>query len=50
MTAANVVVSATHDHAAPTIQGIWGHTDPAYLHQVKEAAVQAVLAGRGQRP
>ena len=44
VTAANVVVSATHDHAAPTIQGIWGHTDPAYLHRVKEAAVQAVLA------
>ena len=42
VSAANVVVSATHDHAAPTIQGIWGHTDPAYLHQVKLAAVQAV--------
>jgi hypothetical protein len=44
VSAANVVVSATHDHAAPTIMGIWGHTDPAYLHRVKEAAVQAVLA------
>jgi hypothetical protein len=43
VSAANVVVSATHDHAAPTIMGIWGHTDPAYLHHVKEAAVQAVL-------
>jgi hypothetical protein len=43
VSAANIVVSATHDHAAPTIMGIWGHTDPAYLHQVKEAAVQAVL-------
>jgi len=41
--AANVIVSATHDHAAPTIQGIWGHTDPAYLHLVKQAAVKAVL-------
>ena len=40
--AANVVVSATHDHAAPTLMGIWGHTDPAYLHRVKLAAVQAV--------
>ena len=39
---ANVVVSATHDHAAPTIMGIWGHTDPEYLHQIKEATVQAV--------
>jgi hypothetical protein len=43
VSAANIVVSATHDHAAPTIMGIWGHTDQAYLHQVKEAAVQAVL-------
>ena len=43
VTAANIVESATHDHAAPTIMGIWGHTDPGYLHQVKEAAVQAVL-------
>ena len=41
--AANVVVSATHDHAAPTIMGIWGHTDPAYLHAIKQAAVKAVL-------
>lgn len=43
VTAANVVVSTTHDHAAPTIMGVWGHTDPAYLHRIKEAAVQAVL-------
>lgn len=40
---ASIVVSATHDHAAPTIMGIWGHTDPAYLHRIKEAAVKAVL-------
>ncbi len=43
VTAANIVESATHDHAAPTIMGIWGHTDPQYLHRVKQAAVQAVL-------
>jgi hypothetical protein len=43
VSAANVVVSATHDHATPTIMGIWGHTDPAYLHRVKEAAVHAAL-------
>ncbi len=41
--ASNIVLSTTHDHAAPTLMGLWGHTDPAYLHQVKEAAVQAVL-------
>ncbi|TML07303.1 MAG: PKD domain-containing protein [Actinobacteria bacterium] len=43
VSASNVVVSATHDHAAPTIMGIWGHTDPAYLHAIKQAAVKAVL-------
>jgi hypothetical protein len=41
--ASNIVVSATHDHAAPTIMGIWGHTYPAYLHRIKEAAVKAVV-------
>jgi hypothetical protein len=39
----NIVASATHDHAAPTIMGIWGHTEPDYLHRIKEAAVKAVL-------
>ena len=43
VTPADIVESATHDHAAPTLMGIWGHTDPSYLHAVKEAAVQAVL-------
>ena len=43
VTPADIVESATHDHAAPTLMGIWGHTDPAYLHEVKQAAVQAVL-------
>ncbi len=43
VTASNIVLSTTHDHAAPTLMGLWGHTDPAYLHEVKEAAVQAVI-------
>ncbi len=43
VTPANIVESATHDHAAPTLMGLWGHTDPGYLHEVKQAAVQAVL-------
>ena len=42
VTPANVIISSTHTHAAPTIQGIWGHTEPAYLHRVHDAAVQAV--------
>ncbi|HME05095.1 MAG TPA: hypothetical protein VKG38_18880, partial [Solirubrobacteraceae bacterium] len=43
VTASNIVLSATHDHAAPTLMGLWGHTYPGYLHRVKEAAVRAVL-------
>jgi hypothetical protein len=34
VTASNIVLSTTHDHAAPTLMGLWGHTDPAYLHEV----------------
>jgi hypothetical protein len=43
VTPANIVLSTTHDHAAPTLMGLWGHTDPAYLHDVKQAAVDAVV-------
>ena len=41
--ASNIVLSSTHSHAAPTLMGLWGHTDPAYLHHVKDAAVKAVI-------
>lgn len=43
VTAANIVLSTTHDHAAPTLMGLWGHTDPGYLRRVKQAAVRAVI-------
>ena len=43
VTPANIVLSATHDPAAPTLMGLWGHTRPAYLHEVRQAAVQAVV-------
>ena len=43
VTASNIVLSSTHTHAAPTLMGLWGHTDPGYLHRVKEAAVRAVI-------
>jgi PKD domain len=43
VTTANIVLSSTHSHAAPTLMGLWGHTDPQYLHWVKEAAVRAVI-------
>ena len=41
-TSADLIVSSTHSHAAPTLMGIWGPTDPAYLKQVHDAAVQAL--------
>lgn len=47
----NLIVSSTHSHAAPTIMGIWGPTDPAYLKRVHDATVQAlVTAARTTRP
>ena len=47
----NLIVSSTHSHAAPTIMGIWGPTDPAYLRRVHDATVQAlVTAARTTRP
>ncbi len=43
VSAANIVLSSTHSHAAPTLMGLWGHTDPHYLRRVKQAAVRAVI-------
>ena len=37
-----LIVSSTHSHAAPTIMGIWGPTDPDYLKQVHDATVGAI--------
>ena len=39
----NLIVSSTHSHAAPTIMGIWGPTDPHYLQRVESATVQALV-------
>jgi hypothetical protein len=39
----NIIVSSTHSHAAPTIMGIWGKTDPDYLKAVYEGTVGALL-------
>lgn len=39
----DIIVSSTHTHAAPTIMGIWGPTDPAYLKLVKDATVDALV-------
>ena len=40
----NIIVSSTHSHAAPTIMGIWGPTDPAYLKTVHDGTVSALVA------
>jgi hypothetical protein len=51
VTSADLIVSSTHSHAAPTIMGIWGPTDPQYLEQVHDATVQALeQAARNVRP
>ena len=39
----NLIVSSTHSHAAPTIMGVWGPTDPAYLKEVHDATVRALV-------
>ncbi|MFN2614631.1 MAG: PKD domain-containing protein, partial [Actinomycetota bacterium] len=39
----NIIVSSTHSHAAPTIMGIWGPTDVAYLKVVHDQTVRALV-------
>ena len=43
VTPANFIVSSTHSHAAPTLMGVWGPTDPAYLEAVHDATVRALV-------
>jgi PKD domain-containing protein len=43
ITSGNIIVSSTHSHAAPTIMGIWGTTDPKYLKQVHDGTVAALV-------
>jgi hypothetical protein len=51
VTDANIIVSSTHSHAAPTIMGIWGTTDVEYLKQVYEGTVKALVdAAAALRP
>ena len=38
----HLIVSSTHSHAAPTIMGIWGPTDPDYLERVHDQTVLAL--------
>jgi hypothetical protein len=50
-TQADLIVSSTHSHAAPTIMGIWGPTDVDYLKHVHDQAVAALeQAAASMRP
>jgi hypothetical protein len=51
MTQADVIVQATHSHAAPTLEGIWGPVPPRYLRLVHDQVVGAITAAaREARP
>ncbi|MCA1840741.1 MAG: hypothetical protein LC723_10495 [Actinobacteria bacterium] len=39
----DIIISSTHSHAAPTIMGIWGPTDPDYLKLVHDRTVEALV-------
>jgi hypothetical protein len=42
-TSANVIISSTHSHAAPTIMGIWGPVDVEYLKMVHDNTIAAII-------
>jgi hypothetical protein len=44
MSAADVIVQATHTHAGPTLEGIWGPVPVRYLKLVHHQVVSAVAA------
>ncbi len=51
MTRADVIVQATHTHAGPTLEGIWGPVPVSYLRLVHRQVVSAIgAAARSARP
>jgi hypothetical protein len=42
MTAADIIVQATHTHAGPTLEGIWGPVPPRYLKHVHDQTIKAL--------
>jgi hypothetical protein len=42
----DIIVQATHSHAAATLEGIWGPVPPAYLRLVHDQTVRALVAAR----
>ncbi len=48
---ANVIISTTHVHAAPTVVGIWGTLDNAYLKKLSDQTVAAAVeAAKNTKP
>jgi hypothetical protein len=41
-----VSISATHTHAGPDLQGLWGGIDPSYKQRIIDRAVQSVILSR----
>src|SRR3954470_7177963 len=51
MAASDIIVQATHSHAAATLEGIWGPVPRAYLELVRDRTVKALAdAARSARP
>ncbi|MFL5781360.1 MAG: hypothetical protein ACJ760_08620 [Thermoleophilaceae bacterium] len=51
MSRGDIVVQATHSHAAPTLEGIWGPSPRVYLQLVHDRVVRALVrAARRARP
>lgn len=51
MSQADVIVQATHTHAGPTLEGIWGPVPVSYLKLVHHQVVSAIVAAaRSARP
>ena len=44
MSRSDIIVQCTHSHSAPTLEGIWGPVPPAYLAEVHDAALAALIA------
>ncbi|HEX6944601.1 MAG TPA: PKD domain-containing protein [Casimicrobiaceae bacterium] len=42
MAAQDIIVQATHSHAAPTLEGIWGPVPLAYVRHVHDQVVKAI--------
>ncbi|HWA65824.1 MAG TPA: hypothetical protein VG899_05585 [Mycobacteriales bacterium] len=51
ISAADIIVSATHSHSAPTLEGLWGPVPTAYLKAVTAAETKALVeAAAAARP